>query len=156
MFLLAIAEEGDTCQVGLTARIRGSHLLVPARGELGLEEAFIDVSFAGAKRSDRIGPTRCSKWSRITAIADGHGLIAVWVTSSSPDESTLVEDTLGGLPNRLSADRAYDSDRADERLRQEHSLQLIVPNRGRRKRTQDGRPLRRYAALESGASVMPG
>jgi transposase len=84
------------------------------------------------------------------AIADGHGLpIAVRVTSSSPNESTLVEDTLsqrhvGGLPKRLIADRAYDSDRLDERLRQEHSVGLIVPTRRRRKRTQDGRPLRRY------------
>ena len=83
-------------------------------------------------------------------IADGHGLpIAVRVTSSSPNESTLVEDTLsqrhvGGLPKRLIADRAYDSDRLDERLRQEHSVGLIVPTRRRRKRTQDGRPLRRY------------
>jgi len=62
------------------------------------------------------------------AIADGHGLpIAVRVTSSSPNESTLVEDTLsqrhvGGLPKRLIADCAYDSDRVDERLRQEHSV----------------------------------
>jgi transposase len=71
----------------------------------------------------------------------------VRVASSSPNESTLVEDTLGGLPKRLIADRAYDSDRVDERLRQEHSLELIVPNRGRRKRTQDGRPLRRYAGV---------
>jgi hypothetical protein len=51
--------------------------------------------------------------------------IAVRVTSSSPNESTLVEDTLGGLPKRLIADRAYDSDPVDERLRQKHSLELI-------------------------------
>jgi len=44
------------------------------------------------------------------------------------------------LPKRLIADRAYDSDRLDERQRQEHSVELIVPNRRRRKLTQDGRP----------------
>ena len=58
------------------------------------------------------------------AIADSHGLpIAVRVTSASPNESTLVEDTLAqrhiaALPKRLIGDKAYDSDRLDERLRQ--------------------------------------
>jgi transposase len=84
------------------------------------------------------------------AIADGHGLpVAVRITSASPNESTLVEDTLrqrhvSAMPERLIGDRAYDSDRLDERLRQEHGVALIAPNRRRRKRTQDGRPLRRY------------
>jgi transposase len=84
------------------------------------------------------------------AIADGHGLpIAVGVTSASPNESTLVEDTLrqrhlSALPERLIGDRAYDSDRLDERLRREQGIEMIAPNRRRRKRTQDGRPLRRY------------
>jgi transposase len=84
------------------------------------------------------------------AFADGHGLpVAVRVTSASPNESTLVEDTLGqrhvsAMPERMIGDQAYDSDRLDERLRQEHGVALIAPNRRRRKRTQDGRPLRRY------------
>lgn len=84
------------------------------------------------------------------AIADGHGLpIAVRVTSASPNESTLVEDTLrqrhvSALPERMIGDRAYDSDRLDERLRHEQGVEMIAPNRRRRKRTQDGRPLRRY------------
>jgi hypothetical protein len=84
------------------------------------------------------------------AIAGGHALpIPHAGYKCSPNESTLVEDTLsqrhvGGLPKRLIADRAYDSDRLDERQRQEHSVELIVPNRRRRKLTQDGRSLRRY------------
>jgi len=83
------------------------------------------------------------------AIADSHGLpIAVGVTSASPNESTLVEDTLDqrhirALPERMIGDRAYDSDRLDERLK-EKGVELIAPNRRRRKRTQDRRPLRRY------------
>lgn len=44
----------------------------------------------------------------------------------------------------MIGDRAYDSDRLDERLRREQGVELIAPNRRRRKRTQDGRPLRRY------------
>jgi transposase len=84
------------------------------------------------------------------AIADSHGLpIAVRVTSASPNESTLVEATLAeryvaALPERMIGDKAYDSDRLDERLRQEQSIELIAPNRRKRRRTQDGRPLRRY------------
>ncbi len=84
------------------------------------------------------------------AIADGHGLpIAVRITSASPNESTLVEGTLAqrhiaALPQRLIGDKAYDSDPLDERLRKLHGIEMIAPNRRKRKRTQDGRPLRRY------------
>ena len=84
------------------------------------------------------------------AIADSHGLpIAVRVTSASPNESTLVEATLAqrhvaGLPERMIGDKAYDSDRLDERLREEQGVELIAPNRRKRRRTQDRRPLRRY------------
>ncbi len=84
------------------------------------------------------------------AIADSHGLpIAVRITSASPNESTLVEDTLAqrhiaALPQRLIGDKAYDSDLLDEGLRQHHDIEMIAPNRRKRKRTQDGRLLRRY------------
>jgi transposase len=45
----------------------------------------------------------------------------------------------------MIGDRAYDSDPLDERLRREQGIELIAPNRKKkRKRTQDGRPLRRY------------
>lgn len=43
----------------------------------------------------------------------------------------------------MIGDRAYDSDALDERLR-ERGVELIAPNRRKRRRTQDGRPLRRY------------
>ena len=122
-----------------------------ARGELGLEETFVErLVRRGKKGGDCIGPTRCGKGSKIMAIADGHGLpVAVRVTSASPNESTLVEDTLrqryvNALPQRMIGDRAYDSDGLDERLRREHGIEMIAPNRRRRRRTQDGRPLRRY------------
>ena len=84
------------------------------------------------------------------AVADGRGLpLAVRVTSASPNECTLVEATLDqrhveALPKRLIGDRAYDSDRLDERLQRERGVELIAPHRRRRRRTQDGRPLRRY------------
>jgi transposase len=84
------------------------------------------------------------------AIADSHGLpLAIRVTSASPNESTLVEATLAerhvaALPKRLIGDKAYDSDPLDERLRHDQGIELISPNRRKRKKTQDGRPLRRY------------
>src|ERR1035438_4918945 len=104
----------------------------------------------GKKGGDRIGPTRCGKGSKIVAIADSHGLpIAVGVTSASPNDSTLVENTLdqrhiAALPKRLIGDKAYDSDPLDERLQDQHGVEMIAPNRRKRRKTQDGRPLRRY------------
>jgi transposase len=85
------------------------------------------------------------------AIADRSGLpVAAGIASASPHEVTLVEETLDNgfladAPERLIGDRAYDSDRLDERLQQERGIEMIAPHQ-RRKRaaTQDGRPLRRY------------
>lgn len=85
------------------------------------------------------------------AVADAHSLpLAVSIQSASPHESQLVEEVLSQsfldqLPAKLIGDRAYDSDRLDERLKREYDIELIAPHsRGRRQPTQDGRPLRRY------------
>ena len=84
------------------------------------------------------------------AVADRAGLpVAISIASASPHEVTLVEPTLDtcfltSVPTRLIGDKAYDSDRLDERLRTERGIELIAPHRGnRRHRTQDGRALRR-------------
>ena len=83
------------------------------------------------------------------AIADGAGLpIAAGIASASPHEVTLVEETLqdrctGHKPRRLIGDKAYDRDALDHRLRA-YGIELIAPNRRRRRKTQDGRALRRY------------
>ena len=84
-------------------------------------------------------------------IADRHGLpIAIGIASASPHETKLVDDTLdtsflNEVPEILIGDKAYDSDRLDERLRAERGIELVAPNRARRRRrTQDGRVLRRY------------
>ena len=103
----------------------------------------------GKKGGDRIGPTRCGKGSKIMAIADCGGLpIAVGVTSASPNESTLVDQTLdrrhvSALPKRVIGDKGYDSDPLDTRM-QGRGIEMIAPNRRQRRKTQDGRPLRRY------------
>lgn len=78
--------------------------------------------------------------------------------SASPGEVTLVERPLAQVrvpragrgrprskPDRLIADRAYDSDPLRRRL-QRRGIQLICPHRSNRRKpaTQDGRALRRY------------
>ena len=120
-------------------------------GHLDLRETFIDGSFAPAKKGGAcVGKTKRGKGSKIMAIADRHGRpIAVYIESATPHEVTLVNATLAERfvendPERLIGDSAYESDRLDEELA-EHGVVLIAPHRRNRKRkTQDGRPLRRH------------
>ena len=90
------------------------------------------------------------KGTKIMAIADSRGLpVAMHVESATPHEVTLVNATLATrfvkkVPVRLIGDKAYDSHKLDEELAQ-RGVVLIAPHRSNRKRkTQDGRPLRRY------------
>ena len=85
------------------------------------------------------------------AVADGAGLpLAICTASASPNEVTLVDQTIDArfideVPRRLIGDKAYDSDPLDERLLRKYGIEMISPNRAKRRRkTQDGRPLRRY------------
>ena len=85
------------------------------------------------------------------AVADRTGLpVALYVSSATPNEVTLVERTLASCftaaqPERLIGDKAYDSDPLDARLRA-RGIELIAPHRANRSKpkTQDGRMLRRY------------
>jgi transposase len=98
-----------------------------------------------------VGKTKRGKGTKLMALADGSGLpLAVHVASASPHEVTLVGETLassfvGEQPGRLIGDRAYDSDPLDAAL-EAQGVEMIAPHRkGRKKRrTQDGRELRRY------------
>jgi hypothetical protein len=82
------------------------------------------------------------------ALTDASRLpLAVCAASASPHEVTLVEAALAASflrerPERLIADRAYDSDPLDV----EKGIELIAPHKRNRKKakTQDGRRLRRY------------
>jgi transposase len=47
------------------------------------------------------------------------------------------------LPKRLIGDKAYDSDRLDAELAA-MGVEMIAPHQPRRRKTQDGRALRRY------------
>ena len=94
-----------------------------AEGRLNLEEAFIDATFAAAKKgaSGLVLPS-VGKGTKITAITVGNSLaVAVSVQAASPHESQLVEEALGHsfldqLPERLIGDKAYDSDKLDRQM----------------------------------------
>jgi transposase len=121
-------------------------------GALDESECFIDATFASAKGGgEEIGPTKRGKGVKIMAIVDRHGLpLAVSTHAANHHEVTLVQLSfefymIEAKPENLIGDRAYDSDKLDEELRQE-GIEMISPHRqGRVKpRTQDGRRLRRY------------
>ena len=105
------------------------------------------------KRRDKVGATRRGKGRKLMAVADGNGLpVAIHVTSASPHEVTLAEETdtkcfiIDENPARLIGDRAYDSDQLDYRLAVDHGIEMIAPHRYNRQAssTQDGGVLPRY------------
>jgi transposase len=124
-------------------------LHLTARRALDVKEAFIDGSFAPAKkggpRSEKLNAAK-----KIMAVADSHGLpVAVYVESATPHEvklvvPTLLEMVIPEAPKNLVGDNAYDSDKLDSELSR-YGIELISPHRSNRKnRTQDLRRLRRY------------
>jgi transposase len=57
------------------------------------------------------------------------------------------ERFVADVPERLIGDKAYDSDRLDEQMLALGGIEMIAPHRCNRRidrKTQDGRPLRRY------------
>ena len=98
-----------------------------------------------------MGKTKRGKGTKIMAFSDGSSSpLALHAESASPHEVSLVEATLASAflkekPEHLIADKAYDSDPLDESLL-EQGIEMIAPHRKNRKKkkTQDGRKLRRY------------
>ena len=110
------------------------------------------------KRGSAVGKTKRGKGTKWMVLVDGEGIpLGVRLESASPNEVTLAEATLAEVrvpqlkgrprqkPQRVIADRAYDSDPLRQRLRK-RGIDLIVPYRdnNQRKRYEDGRKLRRY------------
>ena len=97
-----------------------------------------------------MGKTKRGKGTKIMAVATPASVpLAVTVDSASPHESKLVDETLAGsfldeLPERLIGDKAYDSDPLDRHLAEDYGIEMIAPNRENRRKSQDGRRLRRY------------
>lgn len=107
---------------------------------------------SGKKRGDGVGKTKKGKGTKIMGLTDAFGLpIAIDAASAQPHEIKLVEQTLDAcflehVPDKVIGDKAYDSDKLDQKLADERDVDLIAPHRGNRKQpaTQDGRVLRRY------------
>ena len=59
-------------------------------------------------------------------------------------EKTLEASCISCAPSRLIGDKAHDSDGLDAKLAAVYGIEMIAPNRARRRKTQDGRKLRRY------------
>ena len=99
-----------------------------------------------------VGKTKRGKGTKVMEAVDGESLpLAAGVASASPREvklleATLDESLLDELPELRIGDKAYDSDRLDERLWDKRSVKLVAPHPAgrKRKKTQDGRELRRY------------
>jgi transposase len=122
------------------------------QGGLDESECFIDAMFSPAKGGgDGVGPTKRGKGVKIMGIVDRRGLpLAASTHAANHHEVTLVQLTfdfymIEAKPENLIGDKAYDSDKLDEELRQQ-GVRMIAPHRkSRRKlRTQDGRRLRRH------------
>jgi hypothetical protein len=105
----------------------------------------------GEKRGPGVGKTKRGKGSKLMAVANSASIpVAVYTTSASPHEVSLVHDTLkerflDEKPDLLIGDKAYDSDVLDHELLKQQ-IELIAPHKVNRRqpKTQDGRKLRRY------------
>jgi transposase len=112
------------------------------------------------KRGSKVGKTKRGKGTKWMVVVDGQGVpLGKQLYSASPHEARLAEETLASIrvsrrhcsgrprqkPQRVIADRAYDSDPLRERLAA-RGITLIAPHRENRSKppTQDGRGLRRY------------
>jgi len=109
------------------------------------------------KGGPKVGKTKRGKGTKWMVVADGGGTpIGVYLDSASPAEVRLLESTLrtiavptGGrprrYPERLIADRGYDSNAARKWLKSK-GVQPIIPCRinNTKATDQDGRHLRRF------------
>jgi transposase len=122
------------------------------RGKIDIREAFIDGSFAPAKKGVLLSARQSAVKVPRSWHTDAAGLpVAAHVESASPHEVKLVGATIDSsftqyAPDKLVGDKAYDSDKLDRQMLDERGVEMIAPHRrGRKKpKTQDGRKLRCY------------
>ena len=118
-------------------RLLAKHLR--ERGKLNLDEAFVDATFASAKKgaspSVRPGAARAprSSLSPLATVFLSPSLSkALHLPSAELVEAVLAECFLDELPERLIGDKAYDSDVLDQTLAEEYGVEMISPNRSNR------------------------
>lgn len=134
---------------------------VEPEGAVGLERGLHRWQFRLCEKGGTgVGKTKRGKGTKWMVVVDGNGVpLGKHLGSASPAEAKLAEITLASIrvpscrcrgrprqkPQRLIADKAYDSDPLRKRLKR-RGIELIAPHKANRVRkpTQDGRPLRRY------------
>ena len=132
-----------------------------SQGAAGLERGVYRRQFRFCEKGGAgVGKTKRGKGTKWMVVVDGEGVpLGNHLGSASPAEVKLAETTLATVrvpnrsgrgrarqkPQRLIADKAYDSDPLRRRLKK-RGIELIVPHKAGRVRpaTQDGRALRRY------------
>jgi len=120
-----------------------------------LERMFCRWHFCHCKKGvAAVGKTKRGKGTKLMVLADGAGSpLGIHVDAASPAEVTLLPATLeqldqaqlAGSPERLIANKAYDSNKARQQL-VERGIEPIIPARSNNRKAthQDGRKLRRY------------
>jgi transposase len=126
------------------------------RGQLDWSLAFLDGSFAPAKRGGtKVGVTKKGKGTKWMLVVDGHGLpLGFHLDGANTAEITLAEQTLNAIgvsrprghrkrrPEKLVADRGYDSG-AFRRVLRRRGIRMCIPPRRRPTawRAKRGRPV---------------
>jgi len=126
------------------------------RGVLDWSMAFLDGSFAPAKKGgDQVGLTKKGKGTKWMLVIDGNGLpLGFHLASATTAEVKLAERTLDTVsvprprgrpkqrPEKLVADRGYDSSAFRRTLRQ-RGIRMCIPPKRRPKhwKPKRGRPL---------------
>ena len=120
------------------------------RGEVDFNETYIDGSFVPAKCGGS-GVKAClkGKGSKIIAIIDRNEYpISIELVSANRHDVSQVERAIESrltrkMPKVIIGDKGFDSDPLDKKLRR-RGIELIAPDRDcKRKKTQDGRKLRK-------------
>ena len=119
-------------------------------GEAQMGSLFHGWEFRSGKKGGReVGKTKKGKGTKWMVLVDGQGTpLGARLSSASPAEVRLAEGLhpeISGRPERLIADRGYDSNRFRAHCVR-HGMEPIVPARSTNTRAthQDGRRLRGY------------
>jgi transposase len=126
------------------------------QGQLDWSRAFLDGSFAPAKNGgEKVGVTKKGKGTKWMVVVDGNGLpLGFHLDSANKAEVKLAERTLDTVgvprprgrpkcrPDKLVADRAYDSGGFRAALRR-RGIRMCIPPKRRPKnwRAKRGRPV---------------
>jgi transposase len=142
---------------GVWERIwRAALAALDRQGQLDWTIAFLDGSFVPAKKGgDQVGLTKKGKGTKWMLVIDGHGLpLGFHLASAQVAEVRLAEQTIDTVavarprgrsrqrPEKLVADRGYDSRRFREALRR-RGMRMCIPPKRRPKqwKAKRGRPV---------------